>query len=67
MRRGSFHSDSAAERLALKVPRLMRWRSWLKWLWKEAWGRDCLAGVRSVSLCDHIAFVFVDPDVEALS
>ena len=30
------HSARAAERRALSF-RLIRWRSWLKWLWKEAW------------------------------
>ena len=29
------HSASAAERLDLYSWRLMRWRSWLKWLWTE--------------------------------
>src|SRR5690606_2858117 len=32
-----FHSAKAADRRALKLSRLLRWRSWLKWLWKAAW------------------------------
>ena len=31
------HSAKAAARSCLKVSRRLRWRSWLKWLWIEAW------------------------------
>ena len=31
------HSVRAAARCCLKMSRRLRWRSWLKWLWIEAW------------------------------
>jgi hypothetical protein len=33
----AFHSARAAERRLRYSSRLTRWRSWLKWLWNEAW------------------------------